>query len=109
MLFARLSAVEETFAPLPRLNPRKEQPGSDEHNAPFPTNAFVFEDLGIDDRDIEHGKERHKTEHNSPEKELVAPDIVCPLRKVLLRVGLHAEQGSSLINHLPSQEEGKPR
>lgn len=68
----------------------------------------MLENTVVDDRDIENGESKHEAGHDTPEQEPVAPDIEHPLGEVALRLGLHAEETASKVDHLPGEEEGKP-
>lgn len=101
-------AVIDTLGELPELDTTKEETGGDEDDTPLPSDALVLEDGVADDRDVLEREEGDEAEHDGPEEELVAPDIMHPLGEVLLGAGLHAEEGSSLVNHLPGEEQREP-
>lgn len=67
----------------------------------------MFENDTVDDRNVECRKDDHESSNDSLEEELNVLDIMYLLRKVLLTVGLHAEEGAAHINQLPSQESAK--
>ncbi|CAF3572987.1 unnamed protein product [Fusarium graminearum] len=98
----------DTLGKLPCLDTTKEQSGSDKDNGPLPSNTLVLKDGVTDDGNVLDREESDNTEDNGPEEELVAPDVVHPLGKVELGLGLHAEERSSLVNHLPGKEEREP-
>lgn len=101
-------SVVDALAKLPELDTAKEETGGDEDDAPLPGDTLVLEDSVADDGDVLEREEGDEAEHDSPEEELVAPHIVHPLGEVLLGAGLHAEEGSSLVNHLPGEEQREP-
>lgn len=68
----------------------------------------MFEDFVVDDRDVKNRESKHKACHDTEEKELVAPDIIHPLGKDFLGVGLHLEEAAAQVHHLPGEEEGEP-
>ncbi|PTD05900.1 hypothetical protein FCULG_00000236 [Fusarium culmorum] len=103
-----LVAEVDTFGKLPCLNTTKEQSGSDKDNGPLPGDTLVLKDGVADDGNVLDRKEGDNTEDNGPEQKLVAPDVVHPLGEVELGARLHAEEGSSLVNHLPGKEEREP-
>lgn len=105
---ASLATEEDTLDELPSFDTTEEEAGGDEDNGPLPGNTLVLEDGVADDGDVLDREESNDTEDNGPEEELVAPDVVHPLSEVELGAGLHAEERSSLVNHLPGQEEGEP-
>lgn len=96
---------EEALAPFPGLDTAEEQQGLDDDDGPLPGDAGVFEDVVVDDGAVQDQEDGHVAEHDRVEEELVAPHVVHPLRKVLLRLGLHAEERASEIDQLPRQEE----
>ena len=93
---------------LPRFDAEEEEAGRDEDNTPFPADASVSEDIMIDDRDIQGREDGNKASDNSPEQELIAPNIRHPLSKVPLAVRLHAEEAPTHVDHFPSQEKREP-
>lgn len=97
----RLATEVNTLAPLPGLDAKEEQNGLDEHNAPLPGDSRVLEHTVVDDGDIQNREREDETGHDTPEQEAVAPDVEHPLGEVALRVGLHAEETSAQIDHLP--------
>ncbi|KAI6760523.1 hypothetical protein HG530_009383 [Fusarium avenaceum] len=103
-----LTAEVDTLAELPSLNTGEEEEGGDKDNGPLPGDTLVLEDGVADNGDVLDGEEGDDTEHDGPEEELVAPDVVHPLSEVELGARLHAEERSSLVNHLPSEEKGEP-
>lgn len=68
----------------------------------------MLEDNRVDHRDVDEGEHGDEASHNSPEEELVAPDVNHPLSKILLGLGLHAEEGAAQVDHFPGEEEGEP-
>jgi len=68
----------------------------------------MFEHLVVDDWDVKNREDGDETGHDTPEQELVTPNIVEPLGEVLLRARLHAEKGAAHVHHLPGQEQGEP-
>jgi len=62
----------------------------------------------IDNRDVEDGEDGDESKHNREEQELVPPNVDRPLRKVLIRVGLHHEERAAHVQHLPCKEEREP-
>lgn len=68
----------------------------------------MLEDNRVDDRDVDEGEHGDEASDNSPEEELVAPDVNHPLSEVLLGLGLHAEEGAAQVDHFPGEEEGEP-
>lgn len=108
LVLAGLSAEVDTLGELPGLDTAEEETGGDEDDGPLPGDALVLEDGVANDGDVLDGEEGDEAEHDGPEEELVAPDIVHPLGEVELGAGLHAEERSSLVNHLPGEEEGEP-
>lgn len=108
LVLAGLTAEVHSLGELPGLDAAEEEAGGDEDDGPLPGDSLVLEDSVADDGDVLDGEEGDEAEHDGPEEELVAPDIVHPLGEVELGAGLHAEERSSLVNHLPGEEEGKP-
>jgi hypothetical protein len=93
---------------LPRFDTEEEEERRDEDDPPFPADTSVSEDIMIDDRDIQDREDGKKTSYDSPEQELVAPNIRHPLGKVPLTVRLHAKEAPTHVNHFPSQEKREP-
>ena len=93
-----LSAVEDTLGPLPCFDTTDEENGLNDDNSPLPSDTGVLEDNVVDDWDVESWEDGDEASNNGPEKELVAPDIVCPLGEVLLTTRLHSEKGTSHID-----------
>lgn len=93
---------------LPRLDANEKEDGRDEDDAPLPADSLMLEYLVIDDGNVEHREDGDEAGADGEEEELVAPDIDEPLCKVLLGTGLHAEEGTAHINHLPSEKEREP-
>jgi len=108
LVLAGLSAEVHSLGELPGLNAAEEETGGDEDDGPLPGDALVLEDGVADDGDVLDGEEGDEAEHDGPEEELVATDIMHPLGEVELGAGLHAEERSALVNHLPGEEEGEP-
>jgi hypothetical protein len=108
LVLAGLSAEVHALGELPGLDTTEEETGGDEDDGPLPGDALVLEHGVADDGDVLDGEEGDEAEHDGPEEELVAPDIVHPLGEVELGAGLHAEERSALVNHLPGEEEGEP-
>ena len=104
----RHSPEVDALSPFPRLNTEEEENGGDEDDTPFPADTLMLEDHLVDDRDVKDGEDGDKPGHDSEEEELVTPYIDHPLGEVLLRARLHAEKGTTHIDHLPREEEGKP-
>lgn len=105
---ARLTTEVDPLAPLPALNTKEEQHCLDKDNTPLPGDTAVLEDLVVDDWDVQDRESEDETSHDSEEEELVAPDVMHPLREVALGVGLHLEKAAAEIHHFPGEEEGKP-
>lgn len=99
---------EEAFPPFPGLDAAEEQEGLDDDDRPLPGDPGVLEDVVVDDGAVEDEEDGHVAEHDGVEEELVAPDVVHPLREVLLRLGLHAEEGAAEVDQLPGEEEREP-
>lgn len=106
--FLGLPAIVDSLCPLPCFDAKEEENGFNEDNAPFPANTRVFEHNCVEPRDVDDREHGNETRNNSPEQELIAPDVNHPLRKVTLALGLHAEEGSAHIDHFPGEEECKP-
>ena len=106
-LLCRLSEVNP-LGPLPRLDAQEEEKGRDKDNPPFPADPGMFEDIVVDDRDIQGRKDGNETRGDSPEQEAITPEIVHPLSKVSFAPWLHTEEAATHIDHLPGQEERKP-
>ncbi len=104
LLLVRLTTEISTLAPLPELNTSKEKHRLDEHNTPLPRNSRMLKDAVVDDGDINDGEGKYEASHNTPEQELVVPNIVHPLGEVTLRMGLHPEEAASQVHHLPGEE-----
>lgn len=68
----------------------------------------MLEDNVVDDRDVEGWEDGDETSDDGPEKELIAPDIVHPLREVQLTAWDHSEERASGVYHLPREEESEP-
>ena len=100
---------ENPLGKLPRLHAREKQTRADKHNPPLPRYPLVFKHSLVDDGDIKQGEEGDEADHDGPEEELVAPDVVHPLRQVELGAGLHAEKRAAHVNHFPRQEQREPR
>lgn len=63
---------------------------------------------GVDNRYVKNREYGDETTHDGEEQELVAPHVVKPLGEVLLRAGLHHEEGTTHVNHLPGEEQREP-
>jgi hypothetical protein len=107
-LLASLAAEIDPLTPLPGLRAQEEQACRNEHDSPFPGNWCVLEDHRVQSRNINEREECDEAGENSPKEELVAPNIDSPLCEIAIRVGLHAEEGSTHINHFPCEEQCKP-
>lgn len=68
----------------------------------------MLEHAVVDNRDVDDREGKNETSHDTKEEELVAPDIMHPLSKDFLRVGLHLEEAAAQVHHLPGEEEGEP-
>lgn len=104
----RLSTEVDSLDPFPCFDTTKEQDALDEDYTPLPADPFVLENDTVDDWDVESGENRDKPSDNGPEKELVLPDIVHPLRQIPAALRLHAEERAAHANRLPRQKKGKP-
>lgn len=105
---ALLATEVNPLAPLPTLNTKEEKHSFDQDHTPFPGDTAVLEDFVVDNRNVQDGEGEYETGHDSEEQELVAPDIVHPLREVALGVGLHLEEAAAEVHHLPGEEEREP-
>lgn len=108
LLLGRTTAEVDTLAPLPCLASTEEQSGLDKHDAPFPGDTGVSEDVVVDDGDVENWEDGDESSHDGPEQELVAPHVVHPLGEVFIGVGLHAEEAAAHVDHLPGEEQSEP-
>ena len=107
ILRSLLKPVEVSLGSLPRLNSKYEDEDCAEGECPFPSDANVLEDIGVQTRNVdcrEHGK---RTGDNSPEKEPVVVDI---LEEWQPRFGrrVEAKHASSDVLELPSGNEDEP-
>lgn len=98
----------DPLGPLPRLDAQEEKKGRDEDDAPFPADPGMFEDIMVDDRNIQGRKDGNETSDDGPEQEAITPDIVHPLGKILFAPWLHTEEAATHIDHFPGEEERKP-
>lgn len=105
----RPAAEVDPLRPLPRLDAEEEHNRFGQDDAPFPGDARVLEDDVVDHRDVQRWEDSDEAGDDGPEQELVAPDVDHPLRKVLLALRLHAEEGPPHVNHFPGEEEREPR
>lgn len=80
----RLASEINALTKLPQLDAAEKENGFNDDNAPFPRDSGVLEDNIVDDGDIEHREGRDETKHDTAKQELVAPDIVHPLREIQL-------------------------
>ena len=103
-----LSTEIDPLSPFPGLTASKEQNSFYKHDTPFPANSRVLEHYMIKRWDIQRWENRDEASDDGPEQELIAPDVISPLREVLLAFWLHAEKGAAHINHLPGKEEREP-
>lgn len=106
-LVAIVSEVD-ALAPLPQLDTSEEERREDEDNSPFPINWRVFEDYLVDDRDVDNWEDGDETGDDGPEEEWVSPDVDGPDSVWVSWFGLHAEERSSHVDHLPGEEQGEP-
>lgn len=103
-----LATEVNTLAPFPALNAKEEKHCLDKDNSPLPRDTAVLENTVVDNRDVDNREGKNEAGHDTKEKELVAPDIMHPLGKDFLRVGLHLEEAAAQMHHLPGEEEGEP-
>lgn len=68
----------------------------------------MFEDVVVDDGNVQGGEDGDETRNDGPEEELVPPDVDHPLGKVALAAGLHAEETAAHVDHFPGQEQREP-
>lgn len=68
----------------------------------------MLEDFVVDDWDVENGEYGDEAGKDTPEEEGVAPDVRDPDGVRILGLGLHAEEGTTHVDHLPREEEGEP-
>lgn len=102
MLLPTHATEKDTLSPFPGFNTQEEQNRLDNNNSPFPGDSRVLEHHIVDNGDIKDRNHGNKAGENRPEEELVTPDIICPLREVLLGLGLHAEERAAHVHHFPS-------
>jgi hypothetical protein len=103
---ARPMAEEHSFPPFPCFGSRKDR--FDEDDSPFPRDPRVLKDIVIDDWNVKGGEDGDEAGNDGPEQELVAPHVVHPLGEVLVALGLHSKEAAPHVDHLPSEEQGKP-
>ena len=103
-----LAAEVDALGPLPRLYAQEEEHGLDEDDAPFPADACVLEHYGVEAGNVDDGEHGDEARDDGPEEKLVAPGVDDPLGKVLLALGLHAEEGPAHVDHFPGEEECEP-
>lgn len=58
--------------------------------------------------DVKDRENGHDPRDDGPEQEPVVPEIARPLRKRVLRLGLHAEEAAPEVHHLDGEEEREP-
>ena len=69
----------------------------------------MLEDFVIDDGDVEGWEHGDEACEHAPEKKLITPNIVSPLREIPFRVWPHLEERAAHVHDLPSQEQREPR
>lgn len=108
LLHISLSTEESTLDPFPGLDSSKEQHGFDKDDAPLPRDTRVLEDTFVNNGDVQDGERKDETSHDTEKEEPIGPDVVHPLGQVALGIGLHPEEASAEVHHLPGEEEGEP-
>lgn len=108
MLLVRLATEVDALGPLPSLDTGEEQNGAHENDAPLPGDGSMLEHLSVEDGNVGEREDGHEADDDGEEQELVAPGIPEPLSKVLLALGLHAEEGASHVDHFPGEKEREP-
>lgn len=104
----RSPSKEDPLSPLPGLYTQEEQQRANEDNPPFPADPLVLEDSMVNNRDVKDWENSNETKHDTPEQELVPPDVEHPLCEVFLAPRLHAEETAAHVYHLPGKEEREP-
>ena len=60
--------------------------------SPLPADTSVLEDNSIQCGNVKNREDGDESSNDSPEQELIPPNIVDPLREISLGAGLHAEE-----------------
>lgn len=109
LLLPTHATEKDTLSPFPGFDAEEKQERLNNNDSPFPSDSRVLEYHIVDNGYVKDRNHGNKASENRPEEELIAPDIMRPLREILFRFGLHAEERPAHIHHFPGQEQGKPR
>ena len=58
--------------------------------------------------DINYGQDGDESRKDAPKKELITPDVVCPLHEWIFRLAPHTKEGAPHMHHFPCEDEREP-
>ena len=102
-----LEQSESALDSLPPLNAEHEYEDRAERQSPFPSNACVLEDTGVEVGNVDGGENRHGTDHDRPEEEFILVNILEEWEATIGH-GVEAEHATAEGLEFPGRDKDEP-